>query len=182
MLSSQPICDNTRSGVSDRRKGEEPGDKIIKDIVDIVYELDKDRKITYLNHRSEQILGYRPTDLLGKSWSSFIMDARILDNYSKQVEKQKELKSSKPFTKIIPFLHANGVIVTIELIEKTEFDDKGKAIRFYGIARDITEETEKNQKKEQAKDIMTRHVLMTLEKTEQNLRNLAMVKLNAGGI
>jgi PAS domain S-box-containing protein len=155
-------------------KRQEPKDLgIIKGIVDIVYELDKDRNITYLNHKSEQVLGYKPGDIVGKRWSNFIMNAKILQSYKTQIERQIIEKSSKPVIRIVPFLHASGDIVTIELIEKTEFARDGSVERFYGIARDVTDDTLIKFKIEQEKEMQTKKVLEILDNAEKKLRLLA---------
>ena len=153
----------------ERRKDSRDVD-IIKTLVDIVYELDSERRITYLNHRSEEILDYNTHDIVGRKWSAFIENTKELHDYLDVVEEAKIEKSTHPITKVIPFRCKNGTTIMIELLEKIEYTETNNVKRYIGIARQITA---KQTEIQQEKEIVENKIMMALDNAERRLRMIA---------
>ena len=104
---------------------------------DIVYEMDPDRKITYLNKTGKTILGYSDDDIAnGLSMENFISD-EALDKLENMFSENSENADKKLFRTHRIFLKNGGHIIGENNASIVFIDKEVKRIR--GVIRDVTE-------------------------------------------
>ncbi|QXO94600.1 PAS domain S-box protein [Methanospirillum purgamenti] len=113
---------------------------IVETTPDVIWEIDLDGIFTYISPRSEDIIGYTPDEVIGKSYNSIL-----------HPDGQKSLK--KLFDNInnrnpgltsfdIPAIHKNGHIVILNCRSHPLIHSNGAIIGFRGITTDVTKKTE----------------------------------------
>ena len=110
---------------------------LVETTPDMIWEIDKTGKFTYISPQSSDILGYTPQEIVGKNIFSFI-DPLVVENIQKIFSKHIE-----NFTKIntleVPAQRKDGTKITLEIRSVRANDNPDNHDGFQGIARDITE-------------------------------------------
>jgi len=131
------------------RTSEEKYRNLVEQTNDWVWELDRQGAFTYVSPQVKTILGYEPTELLGKTIQEF-MDpaegrrfARVLEPFT---------SARQPFAHLEKTLiHKAGHPVILETSGSPIFDSQGEFQGYGGIVRDISERRQAEQKiREQA--------------------------------
>ena len=148
--------------ISKRRKVEEALQEsenkyrvIFDTLTDIVFSLDIQGRITYLNPQFEKISGYRTEDLYGRPYTDIISpDFRelTLDMFRRGISGE-----DNPMYEI-EIVAADGRKIPIEVNAKTILDDTGRPIGRIGVARDM---------------IQRKAMEMALRESEEKFRVLA---------
>ncbi|VVB80293.1 Methanogenesis regulatory histidine kinase FilI [uncultured archaeon] len=110
---------------------------IVESTSDIIWEVDKDAKYTYLSSSVKDILGYRPEEMIGKTHFDFMPPGeakRVKAIYDSLVKKRAPMKDLGNWT-----LHKNGSLVLLEASGNPIIDDFGNFRGYRGTNRDITE-------------------------------------------
>lgn len=121
------------------RESEERLRNLIEASYDWVYEMDRNGTYTYAGPQSRDLLGYEPSELIGKRPVDFMS----ADDVSRVTEFfQGALKEPKAFfgfrsTRV----HKEGHLVILETNGIPIFDKNGAFCGYRGMARDITERT-----------------------------------------
>ncbi|MFA4877664.1 MAG: PAS domain S-box protein [Methanoregula sp.] len=110
---------------------------LVENSHDIIYTLDRDGIFTFVSPSVTRLLGYLPSDLIGKSYRSFIHpdDLAACESYFTGVESLKKSGSGIEYR----IFHADGSTrVQVSNISPVA-DDTGSILFFVGTARDISD-------------------------------------------
>lgn len=114
--------------------------KNIEDFVDysvLVSKADREGKITYVNHKFEEVSGYRLEEAIGKDHNivnSGYHPKKFWKEMYKKVIKEKEI-----WNDIITNKNKNGDLYWVDSYIKGEFDEEGNLIGFMSIRYDVTD-------------------------------------------
>ncbi|WP_392535668.1 PAS domain-containing protein [Nostoc sp. C117] len=103
---------------------------------DWVWEVDENTVYTYVSPKIRDILGYEPTEVLGKTPFEFMSAAeakRVIKIFAPIAAAQQPFKCLESIN-----IHQDGHLVVLETSGVPIFDDKGQFRGYRGIDRDIT--------------------------------------------
>jgi len=104
---------------------------------DIIWETNMEGKYTYVNPKSENILGYKSDEVIGHSPFEFMPSDEAIK--IKKIS-DKIIASKKPFEGLINInLNKDGREVIFETSGVPYFDEKNTLLGYRGVDRDITE-------------------------------------------
>lgn len=129
---------------------------LVEDINDLVWEVDNNGVFTYVSPAVEQILGYKPDEVIGKTSFSFMTKdgaERVRNTLGKNVEKRSEFKCLINIS-----LHKDGQEVVTETSGRPIIDEAGVFKGYRGVDRDIT----KRQQAEEALQAEKERLAVTL--------------------
>jgi PAS domain S-box-containing protein len=119
------------------RESEENYRSLVENINDMVWEMDKDFRVTYASARTRDILGYEVNEVLGKQPFDFILPAD-LDVFGSQID--AALSTGKPLEHVESRVRRkDGQVVWLETNGMPILDEKGQFAGYRGINRDVTE-------------------------------------------
>ena len=152
------------------RQGEARFRDITENVAEWVWEMDPEGKFTYSSPVAEQLLGYKPEEVVGQHFFDFFLP-----------DEQQELKekvlaiyvTKQPFRDFInPNLHKNGEIMWLSTSGVPVLDATGNLLGYRGANIDITE----RRKAQEALEIANTQLKALLEEADE--RNRAMALLN----
>jgi diguanylate cyclase (GGDEF)-like protein/PAS domain S-box-containing protein len=119
------------------RESEERFKGLVENTVDWVWEMDPEFRFTYASPRSEQLFGYRPEEIVGRSAFDFMTPE---DAARARAETAGLFAQRRPMLNVeTTFLHKAGHVVIIETNATPYSDADGRYRGYRGIDRDITE-------------------------------------------
>jgi len=129
--------------VTERKKAEETlreseakFKSLVESTSDLIWETNIEGKYTYLSPQFEELLGYSPDEVVGKSPFSFIADENIKDIIT---QSDTIVRKAAPFSSLInKYKHLNGHLLYFETSGVPIFDKNGILTGYRGISRDIT--------------------------------------------
>lgn len=132
------ICINNARSYQLIREREESFRALSENAPDIIYTIDTDGTLTYVNPAWEGILGYEKSEVIGKYFIDFARkeDARTYINLFKTVRDTK--KTIKDVSGIL--LHKNGTERLFNMNGAPNLDSDGNVTGLVGIFKDITEQ------------------------------------------
>ena len=110
---------------------------LVETTPDMIWEIDKTGRFTYISPQSSDILGYTPQEIIGKNIFSFI-DPEAVENIQKIFSNHIE-NYTKINTLEVPSHRKDGTEITLEIRSVRANDNPDNHDGFQGIARDITE-------------------------------------------
>ncbi len=116
---------------------------------DIIWETDVNEKYTYISPQIENILGYKPHELIGKMPFEIMPpnEAKVIQKISRDI-----VKSGKSFNSLVnTFIHKDGHKVIVETSGVPIFDVEGNLLGYRGVDRNITE-------RKHTEDLITEHI------------------------
>jgi PAS domain S-box-containing protein len=126
---------------------------MVESTTDWIWEVDADLKCTYVTPNVESGIGYKPEELIGKTFEEMVRKEDI----DKARELQEKLKKNpvpfKNFETVV--IHKNGNEIFTERNAIPLFDSDGKFTGYIGVSRDITKKKQdearflQNQKMEE---------------------------------
>jgi len=119
------------------RAGEERFRSLVETISDCVWEVDMGCRFTYISPRVKELLGYDPSEVLGRTPFDFMPTkeaARVKDAFTDVVRVRRPFKALEHVC-----LHRDGRQVIIETSGAPVLDGEGRPLMYRGIDRDITE-------------------------------------------
>lgn len=120
------------------RKSEEKYRILAENSVDLIWQVDRDLKMTYLSPSVERMFGNKPEELVGKNVSEI-----LTGEVNEKLRVASEEIASSGESGIIRFEMAvpdrMGNTVPLEVYARALFGNEGKIIGFQGTSRDITE-------------------------------------------
>lgn len=134
------IADVTEKYESDEalRKSEERFKNVAENADEWIWEVDNNGMYTYSSPAVERILGYKPTELVGKKYCYDLFDPAIINKLKEEVfESFNQAASFRNF--INPNRHKNGTLVILETNGVPIFDKNGDLIGYQGTDEDITQ-------------------------------------------
>ncbi len=119
------------------RRSEERFRQLVESTQDWVWEVDREGAYTYCSPQCEDVLGYRPDELLGRTPFD-LMPAR--EARRMRVLFGKLVADRKPIVAVENVnLHRDGLIRVLETSGVPVFDAEGRLVGYRGIDRDVTE-------------------------------------------
>lgn len=121
---------------NDLRNSEERFKSLVETTNDWIWELDKNAVFTYVSPGVENLLGFKPEEIIGKSGYDLMPpeEAAIISR-----EFDKFVTRKKPFYNLRNInIHKDGRRVILESSGKPFFDSKGNLLGYRGVDRDIT--------------------------------------------
>ena len=113
------------------KQSEEHLQKILDQSLDVICTADTEARFVSMNAASERIWGYKPEELIGKSFFDFVFE----EDKGKTNEVMKDIISGTEITNFENcYNHKNGSLVSMHWAAR--WDEKSQLI--YAIARDIT--------------------------------------------
>ena len=109
---------------------------LIESAADLIYEIDLDAMVTYVNHFTELTLGYSREDILHKRYTHFIRKdylEYVVDFYKATPNEAREYNDL-----VFPLQKKDGETIWVSQKVTQKKDQKGEVIGFSAIARDIT--------------------------------------------
>lgn len=101
-----------------------------------IWEISFDGRLINASAQVQDILGYRPGELVGKTFSDLLApsdSARIASGLTGLIAKKEEFRSL-----LLPVVHRNGRELTLELTGMPVRSRDGSFYGFYGIAREVS--------------------------------------------
>jgi PAS domain S-box-containing protein len=129
--------------VTERKKAEETlreseikFKSLVESTSDMIWETNMEGVYTYVSPQFESLVGYHPSDVIGKSPFSFICD----DNINEITSNSDEIvRKATPFSALVnKYRHKNGKTLYFETSGVPVYDNAGKHIGYRGVSRDIT--------------------------------------------
>ncbi|MDP2046613.1 MAG: PAS domain S-box protein [Deltaproteobacteria bacterium] len=142
---------------------------ITENVAEWVWELDPEGKFTYSSPVVEQLLGYKPEEVLGKHFYDFFLP----DERQELKEKALAIYATKqPFRDLInPNLHKNGEVVWLSASGVPVLDAQGNFLGYRGANIDITE----RRKSQEALEIANTQLKALLEEAGERNRDMALL-------
>lgn len=110
---------------------------LVENISDWIWEVDINGMYIYSSPKIEEILGFIPEEILGKTPFDFIVPE---EKESAKFFFSNIVKSQRPFNNFANTnIHKNGKLVFLETSGVPFFDEKGDLLGYRGIDRDVTE-------------------------------------------
>lgn len=127
---------NQEINYNDLQVSEEKFRALIESTNNWIWEVNKEGVYTYASPQVEEILGYKPEEVIGKTPFDLMPKeeaVRIAENFKDYVEKGEPIVTLENVN-----LHKNGQHVVLETSGVPFFDKAGKVTGYRGVDRDIT--------------------------------------------
>ena len=121
---------------------------LVESSLDTIFRISKTGKIIYISHSCENLLGYHPDEIIGKSLTDFIPDDK-LDSIFKEVA--GSLNDDETILFNTELINKNGSLVPVEVSESI-VEAYGKKIG-QGTIRNISKRTDTENKLRSSEDI-----------------------------
>ncbi|MFQ5584697.1 MAG: PAS domain S-box protein, partial [Calditrichia bacterium] len=119
------------------RRSEERFKALTESTSDWIWEINSNAIYTYASPKLIDLLGYRPSEIIGKSVFDLLSPGEA-NRFAKEFG--KITKEKRPFASVEKFcIHKNGRAVVVESSGVPYFDSKGNLLGYRGIDRDVTE-------------------------------------------
>jgi len=123
----------------------------------VIFTRKPDGELTYLSPSIKNVLGFRPSEVVGLNWRDLIgehflgrAEAELTDAWVAEGVLHHQL--------VAEISHAKGGTRLIEIQQHPVFDAKGEYVSMEGIAKDITESTKTSQELQRLKDELEKRV------------------------
>jgi PAS domain S-box-containing protein len=124
-------------------KSEQKFRNLVESTSDWIWETDAEGIYTYASPQVTRLLGYRPKEVVGKSYFDLMKPSEV-ESIKKQFEEiTKHKRQIKNMVNIC--LHRDGHEVYLETNGAPVLNDNGELIGYEGVDRDITERLEKEK-------------------------------------
>ena len=151
---------------------------LVETTPDMIWEIDKDGRFTYISPQSTDILGYTPEELNKKNMFSLIDPeavTRIKKIFTSHIINFNEINTLE-----VPAYRKDGTKIVLEVRSVRASDNKDNFEGFQGIARDITENTKAtNQLKTsiKEKDILLQEIHHRVKNNMQIISSLLNLQI-----
>lgn len=116
---------------------------------EILWTLDNQHRIAYISERVQPVLGYAPSELIGKDWRALLAET------SQYTQNPFQQSAWPVFTEVsIQMTHKDGSLRWMRTSAKSIFDPAGTLIETNGTSLDITEVHEANDRLRQANEAL----------------------------
>jgi PAS domain S-box-containing protein len=118
------------------RESEEKYRYTIENVNDIVWEMGRDARFTYVSPKVRDILGYGPDHYIGHVITEF-MPPEEVSEFSAGF--RRIFANPRPYSfEYFRMIHRDGRILSFEVNGSPFYDDNGQFLGFQGVTRDIT--------------------------------------------
>jgi len=121
------------------RKSEQTYRLLAENTLDVIWSMDSDLKITYVNPAITRLTGHKPDEMIGTSMHAHFDNQQFAS--LKQTIEREIVKGPKATGILVDteVLRKDGSRVPVEINGKVLFDDRGHVIGLQGSTRDISE-------------------------------------------
>lgn len=123
---------------------------------DWVWETDKDGNYTYTNVSIKDLLGYEPSEVIGKPYTNYLKNKEVFDQ-EKEFQKERHVH-----------VHKSGQEVIMESYKTAVKNNAGKIIGFRGIDHDITQAEKQFEEVNRLNKLMVDRELKMVELKKEN--------------
>lgn len=123
-------------------------------IPDWIWEIDRDQQYVYVSPRIQDVLGYAPQEIVGKSIYEIMPPSERLK--VEHLIRQVVINGERLHDFLCTFQHKNGNLVSVEANGAAIRDLQGELISYRGVNRDITERLENEQQRRSAEEKLRR--------------------------
>jgi PAS domain S-box-containing protein len=109
-------------------------DHLLENTFDVIFQTTRTGKFTYTNAASERIAGYKPQEIIGKSFTKFV-PKKELPRYFSRIRKMLAGEDVGSFETYV--VHKDGHLIPVEFSGRAI--RKGDKVFINGVMRDITE-------------------------------------------
>ena len=117
------------------QSSEEKYRRIVETANEGIWLIDTESRTTYVNSRMAQMLGYRPHEMLGRSYFDFIDDANQVEGQRRFQQSQQGIGEQTEFC----FRRQDGSPLWVQSNTSPILNDSGECIGVLGMITDITE-------------------------------------------
>jgi PAS domain S-box-containing protein len=130
------------------RQNEEKYRFITENVGDLIWQIDKDYNYIYVSPSVENILYYKPEEILGKSFYSFLTpgSSDYLNEVEKANKKKFQFSPLKGGFYELQYIRKDGSLVWCEVHASPLYTPDGRLIFSQGVTRDIRERKEAERK------------------------------------
>ncbi len=118
------------------RESEEKFRVLVETTTDLVWEINSKAIFTYVSPQIENILGYKPEEIIGES-GFLLMLPEEQEKFGEIFDKLR-IKGDPILSEATLNSHKDGSLVILESNGTAVYDDNGNVIGYRGVARDIT--------------------------------------------
>ena len=133
---SEDIIIGIGQDVTEQVKIKDQYKSLIESASDLIYEIDTNAKITYVNQFTEKILGYSKEEVFNKSFLTFIRKDYL--EYVVDFYKEIPFESDQYNDLVFPLLKKDGETIWVSQKVSLKKDENNEVEGFSAIARDIT--------------------------------------------
>lgn len=144
---SRDITERKRAEQALRESQERRFRELMEASSDLIWEIDPEARYTYLSPRALDMLGYTPSELIGRSLLEMMPEAeaqraeKLLRAYAARRQPFKAFENAQR--------HKNGSLLVLESSGVPFFDDEQRFCGYRGIARDVTERKQADRFREE---------------------------------
>ncbi len=129
--------DTVRQRTADLEHSNERYRSLMSDLPDIVYEMDAEGRMTFVNDAVETTLGYRPQEMVGRMRRDFVLpeDRPKFDEERTRAEQGERMS-------ILAMRHQakDGRVRWLSIHSRGLYDEQGRMVGRRGVARDVTQQ------------------------------------------
>ena len=136
-LALQTLAGNFKESLAQLKDSEKKYRDLVDNLGDWVWEVDENGRYTYANNAIKNLLGYTPSEIIGKTPFDLMPDnevVRIKRIFSEYINKQQSFSALKNIN-----LHKDGHEVILETSAQPIIDENGFLQGYRGVDRDITD-------------------------------------------
>jgi len=131
------------------RQSEERLRFITESVVDVIWQLDRDFRFTYVSPSVKKMLGFTPEELAGTPVSSFLSSPS--SDPLRELLSRKEAfagLADREFTLELQLRAKDGTIVPAEAKFSCHLDERGEPVSYQGVARDLRDRKRGEQERQ----------------------------------
>lgn len=128
-------------------------------MTDIIWEINADMVITYINPAIKNISGFLPSEMIGRIFLEFIEPSFLPNIKEKFISRQNIYNEKGPVdSSVFEFkqIVKNGDTIWVETVANPVFDDKGNIKGFQGVTRDISDWKKANEELIQSRERLSK--------------------------
>ncbi len=146
---------------------------LTENMQDVIWSQEPDLTLAYISPSVENLLGYAPSEMLGKTFPEFFEPGsrdRVLERYRERIQFVEKNKTLSSIIYEVEMIRKDGSSIWTEMLSNPSIDEKGKLKGFHGVLRDISERKKSEQER------------LDLQKQLMHAQKLESLGILSGGI
>jgi len=165
-LHRRPVIVSTARDITKRKQAQEEMRRkteelkfIAEHVGDIIWQMDSSVYFTYVSPAIERILGYQPSEVVGRNLFSFLTPRGAQRVSAVWLEWYQQFSAGLQHDELLFEMEAvrqDGRIIWMEVQARPLVDRDGVIIQYHGISRDITQRRQGEQERRQLRERLAR--------------------------